>query len=277
MRVFVTGNQGQLGRELMRLLASEDVSGADLPDFDIQDADAVLRLVKKTRPDAVIHAAALTDTRLCESDPDLAHRVNGLGSRNVALACREVGAALVYVSTNEVFDGRKGEPYLESDRPNPINAYGRSKLEGEEQARDLLDRLYIVRTAWVYGQGDSHFPAKILAAAEERGELSVVTDEIATPTWARDLAAAIGRLVRQPLYGVYHFTNDGGCSRYKWAQEVLRLAGRDDVSLKPTTMAEYGAIPAKPPYTVLVNRAGAAHGITLRPWQEALAEFFSSR
>jgi len=223
----------------------------------------------------VIHAAALTDTRRCEEEPDLAHQVNAVGTGNVALACREAGAALVYVSTNEVFDGRKGEPYMESDEPNPVNAYGRSKLEGEKHVRSLLDRCWIVRTAWLYGEGDNNFPMKILAAAK-RGELSVVTDEIATPTWARDLAAAIASLVGHPLYGVYHFTNAGECSRYDWAREALRLASREDASIRPTTTAEYQPFPPKPPYTVLRNEAGARIGIELRPWQEALGERFAA-
>jgi len=275
MRILVTGSKGQLGRELTRLLAGHEVVGTDLPELDIRYAAAVMRLVGEMRPEVVIHSAALTDTRRCEEDPDLAHQVNVLGTGNVALACREAGAALVYVSTNEVFDGRKGEPYLESDEPNPVNAYGRSKLAGEKQVRSLLDGYWVVRTAWLYGEGTDNFPSKILAAAAERGELSVVTDEIATPTWARDLAAAIASLVPHALYGVYHFTNSGECSRYEWAQEVLRLAGRGDVSIRATTTAEYQPFPVKPPYSVLRNEAGARLGIELRPWQEALGEYFA--
>ena len=276
MRILVTGSKGQLGRELTRLLAGHEVVGTDLPELDIRYAAAVMRLVGEMRPEVVIHAAALTDTRRCEEDPDLAHQVNVLGTGNVALACREAGAAIVYVSTNEVFDGLKGEPYLESDEPNPVNAYGRSKLAGEEQVRSLLDGYWVVRTAWLYGEGAGNFPTKILAAAAERGELSVVTDEIATPTWARDLAAAIASLVERPLYGVYHFTNSGECSRYEWAREALRLAGRGDVSIRKTTTAEHQPFPVKPPYSVLRNEAGAKLGITLRPWGEALAEYFAA-
>jgi len=274
MRIFITGNRGQLGRELMRARSAHTVDGGDLPEFDVTDAGATRRTIEAARPDIVIHSAALTDTRLCEDDPDLAHRVNGLGTRNVALACRDSGAALVYVSTNEVFDGLRGESYVESDAPNPVNAYGRSKLEGEEEAQALVDRHYIVRTAWLYGSGRD-FPSKILAAASRQAELTVVTDEIATPTLAGDLAEAIARLLESQDFGVYHFTNSGACSRYEWAREVLRLAGRSDVALKPTTLAEYNAYPPKPPYTALRNEAGARLGITLRPWQIALAEHFA--
>jgi dTDP-4-dehydrorhamnose reductase len=274
MRIFITGNRGQLGRELMRAFSAHTVDGGDLPELDVTDADTTRRRIEAARPDVVIHAAALTDTRLCEDDPDLARRVNGLGTRNVVLACRDAGAALLYVSTNEVFDGLKGETYVESDAPNPVNAYGRSKLEGEEEAQALVERLYVVRTAWLYG-GGRDFPSKILKAASQQPELTVVTDEIATPTFARDLAEAIARLVESEAYGIYHFTNSGGCSRFEWAREALRLAGRSDVVLKPTTRAEYNAYPPKPRYTVLHNGVGARLGITLRPWQIALAEHFA--
>ncbi len=304
MRIFVTGNRGQLGRELMLAFPNDEIAGADLPELDIADEESTRRTIEagacpSGRPDVVIHAAALTDTRLCEDDPDLALRVNGLGTRNVALACRELGAALVYISTNEVFDGLKGEPYVESDAPNPINAYGRSKLEGEGQAQAIVDRLYIVRTSWLYGGaplgagarlggGGRDFPSKVLAAASQQPQLTMVTDEIATPTLARDLAEAIAQLVATGVYGVYHFTNAGECSRFDWAREVLRLAGRSDVALKPTTLAEYNPYPPKPPYTVLRNDAvehsprraegspgrGARLGITLRSWQLALSAHF---
>jgi dTDP-4-dehydrorhamnose reductase len=292
VRIFVTGNRGQLGQELMRAFPDDEVDGADLPELDITDADLTRRIIEAARPDVVVHCAALTDTTLCERDPDLAQRVNGLGTRNVAQACRDARAALVYVSTNEVFDGLKREPYLESDAPNPINAYGRSKLAGEGHVQALLDRYYIVRTAWLYGGGERDFPAKILAAAAERHELSVVTDEVATPTHARDLAEAIAKLLAKEMplieeqdfvqkgalrlgvsdYGVYHFTNAGECSRYDWTREILRLAGRDDVRLTPTTTAALQPFPPKPPYSVLRNDAGAKLGITFRPWQDALAE-----
>lgn len=274
MRILITGGRGQLGRELQAALAAHTVSAPGHPELDVTDAAAVERAVETFGPELVIHAAAYTDTRGCEAEPALAMRVNGEGTRNVALACRQGGVALLYVSTNEVFDGAKGEPYLETDEPRPVNAYGRSKLAGEEHVRSLLEKAYVVRTAWLYG-GGKDFPAKVLQAPP--GELPMVTDEVASPTWARDLAQAIARLVEQDAPpGIYHLTNTGRCSRLEWAGRVLALAGRQDVVLRPVSQAEYGAPYRKPAFSELANTAAAALGIVLRPWPEALAAYFAA-
>jgi len=277
MRVLITGGRGQLGRELQRALRLQrerpEFLALDLPELDVTDADAVERAIGQAKPDLVIHAAALTDTSLCEEDEALAMRVNAQGTLHVAEACRRIDAAMVYVSTNEVFDGARREPYGESDEPRPVNAYGRSKLEGERLVRGTLPRCYVVRTAWLYAEGGNNFAAKVLRLAEGRRELSMVTDEVATPTWARDLALAIIRLAAQPAYGTYHLTNAGYCSRYEWAAEVLRLAGRADVALRPITSVEYSGGVPKPPFSALRNEAAARLGITLRPWEEALGEY----
>ena len=275
MRILITGAGGRVGQQLVRALALHTVFAFKHEELDIIDVRLLLSTVSRLMPRVVIHCAALTDTTLCEQDPDLAYRINGLGARNVAIACQRTGAAMCYTSTNEVFDGRKGEPYFEWDQPNPVNAYGRSKLVGEQYVRELLPAHYIVRTAWVYGHGSAkHFPAKVLKLAETTAELKMVTDEVATPTSAYDLADAIAKLVLEPFYGTYHLTNDGQCSRLEWAQEVLRLAKRQ-VRLTPIRLEEYAGGPPKPPYTVLRNFAAAVFpGVTLRPWQEALADFF---
>jgi dTDP-4-dehydrorhamnose reductase len=272
MRILITGARGQLGRELQVAFASQTVLATDEPELDVTDAAAVGRMVDGFRPELIIHAAAFTDTRGCEADPGLAMRVNGDGTRNVTLACRRAGAALLYVSTNEVFDGAKGEPYLEADEPRAINAYGSSKLLGEQHARSLLRRAYIVRTSWLYG-GGRDFPAKVLQA--KSGQLPMVTDEVSSPTWARDLAQAIARLVELDApAGIYHLTNSGGCSRYEWAEQVLALAGRQDVVLRPITQAQFDAPYRKPAFSELANTAAAALGVVLRPWTEALADYF---
>jgi dTDP-4-dehydrorhamnose reductase len=197
--------------------------------------------------------------------------VNGEGARNVAGACREISAALLYVSSNEVFDGEKGAPYGEDDEPNPINAYGRSKLAGEVAVRETLDQHYIVRTSWVYGPGRVSFPEKILSAAAEQQKMRVVTDEIASPTWTNDLAEAITLLMQMGASGVYHLAGEGECSRKEWAQEVLRLAGVD-VPIEATTQAAFDLPFRKPVRSTLANNRASALGVTLRPWRDALAD-----
>ena len=274
MRILITGGNGQLGRALQTVLAGDDVVALGHGELDITDAGAVKRALAEARPEVVVHSAAWTDTAGCEKDPERALLVNGRGAGIVAGACRAAGAAMVYVSSNEVFDGEKGAPYDEDDATNAINAYAASKLEGERRVREALEPRYIVRTSWLYGPGRVSFPEKIIQAAKSQGKLRAVTDEIASPTWTVDLAEAIGKLVRQPAYGVFHFSNAGWCSRMEWAVEILRLAGMSDVPVAPATMAEFDLPYRKPVFTAIANNNGARLGIRLRPWQEALADHF---
>lgn len=275
MRVIITGHKGQLGRALQEVLKGETLFGLDLPQHDITDREAIAQAIADLDPQVVIHAAAMTNVDACERDSDAAYRINGLGTQNVALACQRCSAAMVYVSTNEVFDGTKDEPYLEFDRPRPINAYGRSKLAGEFFPRTLLDHFYIVRTAWLYARGGNNFVTKIIRAADERGELRVVTDEVSSPTYAPDLAEAIAKLIRTDHYGIYHFTNEGICSRYDFAVKILELAGRGHVPVHPITSDQYARASAPPLHTPIRNFCAAtALGITLRSWEEALQAYF---
>jgi dTDP-4-dehydrorhamnose reductase len=271
MRVLITGADGQLGRALQQSLRAYEVTALGHSDLDITDAAAVRNAVTSARPDVIIHAAAWTDTAACERDPVRALLVNGEGARNAAEACREAGAALLYVSSNEVFDGEKGAPYGEDDEPNPINAYGRSKLAGEAAVREVLGQHYIVRTSWVYGPGRVSFPEKILNAAAEQQKVRVVTDEIASPTWTNDLAEAITLLIQPGKFGVYHLAGEGECSRKEWAEAVLRLAGVD-VPVEATTQATFDLPFRKPVRSTLANNRASALGVTLRPWREALAD-----
>jgi len=277
MRIFITGHKGQLGRALYAALAEHTLTGCDLPELDITDREAIGAAVADFAPDVVIHAAAWTHVDGCARDPERAYRVNALGTQNVALACAEAGAAMVYISTNEVFDGEATEPYREWDPPHPINPYGRSKAAGEWFVRHLLTRFYIVRTAWLYAPGGRNFPHRIIQLADERGALRVVTDEVGNPTYAPDLAKAIATLIRTDAYGVYHLTNAGYCSRYDFAREILRISRRGHVPVEPITLAEFQRASTPPRFAPLANTAAAALGITLRPWQEALAEFLKSR
>jgi dTDP-4-dehydrorhamnose reductase len=246
----------------------------DLPQWDVTSEETISFLVRWA-PDLVIHAAAMTDVDGCERDPEAAFKVNGQGTRNAALACQRCNAIMVYISTDYVFDGTKDEPYLESDEPHPINFYGASKLEGERHVQELLKGYYIVRTAWLYGPGGRNFVEKVLQLAEERPELHYVITEIGSPTYTRDLAEGIACLVRCPQYGIYHLTNEGSCSRYEFAREILDLGGKGDFPLYP---AESYPRPAKPPpHAILANVRAAKLGIRLRPWQEALVAYFQER
>jgi len=274
MRIAITGHKGQLGQALQAVLGREALLGIDLPEHDITDYPSLRETMCAFSPDLVIHTAALTDVERCAREPELALRINGLGTHNVALACRECDAALLAVSTNEVFDGLKGAPYDEHEPRSPINAYARSKAAAERYTEMHLSRFYIVRTAWLYAQGGNNFPAKIVGAARKHGALRVVCDEISSPTYAPDLAEAIAALIRTGHYGIYHFTNAGACSRYEFARKILALAGLGDVPLEPITSDQWPRASTPPLHCVLHNVAGAAIGIRLRPWQEALRNYF---
>ena len=186
--------------------------------------------------------------------------------------CQQLDAPLVYVSTNEVFDGAAGRAYFEYDRPSPINAYGWSKWCGEQIVHELLDECYIARVAWLYG-GERNFVRTVQRLANERPELRMVTDEVGTPTYTYDVAVALDTLIATRHFGTYHIVNTGACSRYEFAAEVLRLSGKAEFPLLPMALAEFKRDSSVPPHTPLLNQAGAALGITLRPWQAALAEY----
>lgn len=276
MRILVTGFRGQLGRTLQATLTDHEIIGVDLPECDITDRQQIKAAITEEEPDIVIHCAAMTDVDGCARNPRAAYRVNGLGTQNVALACQASGAEMLYVSTNEVFDGSAERPYIEFDAPNPTNPYARSKFAGEWYTRHLLTRFYIVRTAWLYASGGRNFPHRIIQIADERGRLRVVTDEVGSPTYVVDLAQAIGKLISTGQYGIYHFVNEGACSRFDFAREILRLTGRSAVPVEPTTLSAFQRDSTPPSYAPLANVAGAAIGVRLRPWDEALAAFLHS-
>ena len=276
MRIYITGNKGQLGRALEKALGDHTLFGGDLPEVDITDLASIRPSLLAAKPDVVIHSAALTDVDGCARNPDLAYRVNALGTRNVAVACQSADCALLAISTNEVFDGSADQPYLEFDRANPINPYARSKHAGEVFVRDLLARFYIVRTAWLYGYGGSNFVTKIVKRAKDEGRLRVVSDEVGSPTFAPDLAGAVARLIHTEAYGTYHFVNDGACSRFEFAQAILDRAGLTGIPIAPAALAEFARPSTVPPYTPLRNFCGAHIGITLRAWQDALAEYIAN-
>ena len=276
MRVAIIGSKGQLGQVLQARLAEHELLSADLPEFDITDPVQVRSSLDSFRPSVVIHAAAMTNVDQCELDPDAAYRINVLGTQNVALACQRCDAAMAYISTGYVFDGTKGAPYLEYDLPAPQSVYARTKLAGEWISQALLKRFYVVRIDRLFAPGARNFVETVLRLAKERGALSMVTDEIGSPTYAPDLADALARLLPSDLYGIYHLTNSGTCSRFEWALEALRLAGLADVPVTPTV--NYQRPAPVPKLLELRNLAAASQlGITLRPWQDAMAAYFEAR
>lgn len=278
MRVLITGENGQLGTALQKVLPEQGFSLIPAPrsEFDITD-HTIVQKINHASPDVVIHCAAMTHVDGCAEDPDAAFRVNAFGAQNVAHGCMRCNADLVHISTNEVFDGQSDRPYTEEDDPNPINPYGSSKRSGEKMAIRYQPKTYVVRTAWLYAPGGNNFPAKIMAAADKHGKLKVVTDEIGNPTYVPELAEAITNLVRTRAYGIYHLVNEGYCSRYDFAKEILRLSGRGDVPVEPVTLAGYQRASLVPTFTPLANTKGAELGITMRPWEEGLLDYIRTQ
>jgi dTDP-4-dehydrorhamnose reductase len=255
------------------LSGDHDAIGTSSVDLDVTDFAAVKAFARDARPDVIIHAAAWTDVDGCAADPDRAVQVNGFGAQHVALAAAEVGAALVYVSTNEVFDGESRQPYREYDVTQPVNAYGYSKWVGERAVMTLNPRHYIVRTSWVFAHGGKNFVQTMLNAAQAGKNLRVVTNEIASPTYNDDLAEAIVALIQTARFGVYHFTNAGACSRWQFARYILDRAGYADTPITPILSHQWQRPSTPPLYTPLANHAGRLVGIELRPWQSAVDAF----
>ncbi len=274
MRYLITGALGQLGQALQTELQGETLILVDLPEVDVSDREAISTAVATHKPDIIIHCAAYTNVDGCAKDPQLAYKVNGLGTQNVALACQKFDIPLVHISTNEVFGGERTTGYEEWMPLNPINAYGRSKAAAETYVRTILNRYYIVRTAWLYAPGGRNFIHTIYNHAKESGKIRVVTDEIGNPTYVVDLAQAIVKLIKTEQFGTYHFVNAGACSRWEFANEILRLAGlANQVENRPILSSEFQRASTPPPYGEIHNIAGAAIGITLRPWQAALTKY----
>jgi dTDP-4-dehydrorhamnose reductase len=284
--ILITGARGMLGRDLGSLLTHQE-PGLSLialghSELDITREEDVRKAVACSHPAAIINCAAATDVDGCERQPDLAFSVNALGPELLARAAAARRALLVHVSTDFVFDGSKGSPYAEEDPPHPLNVYGESKLAGEEAVRRFAGEHLIVRTAWLYGRvpagrAQGNFVHTILGLAESGKELRVVTDQRGSPTWTVPLAGAIVALMRAGARGTYHAAGRGECSRYEWAAEILRLAGRK-VSLVPATTAEFPRPARRPPYSALASeKLSRDTGFCFPPWQESLAEYLRSR
>jgi dTDP-4-dehydrorhamnose reductase len=277
-KVLITGANGQLGKELVELFTEKgfEVYGFGRDKMDITNQAQVQEVISTVKPDIVLHSAAHTQVDLAESEPDQAFLINAYGTRNVAVAAEAVGAKLVYVSTDYVFDGTNDEPYNEFSPTSPLGVYGKSKLAGEQFVRDLHSKFFIVRTSWVYGKYGANFVKTMLKLGEERKELSVVSDQIGCPTYTLDLANAILELVNSEKYGIYHISNSGSCSWYELAKEIFKEA-KMEIKVIPCTTAEFPRPAARPAYSVLEHMSIELNQFSsIRSWREGLSAFIKS-
>lgn len=275
MRILVLGCKGMLGTDLVADLGGTyQVIGKDVDDFDIASSSECNNLIGGSGADVVINAAAYTNVDGCETDEAGALSVNADGVRNVALACRESGIKLIHFSTDYVFDGTKKTPYVEDDPCSPINAYGRSKLRGEEYLREVSNNYILIRSAWLYGRHGRNFVTAIVQKAKDTGMLEVVDDQTGSPTYTVDLASAVRVLVEGDHRGIFHVTNRGTCTWYQFACKILEYMGMDDVSITPIRSAKLDRAAHRPAYSVLSCRkfADTTHR-TMRFWQIALKDY----
>jgi dTDP-4-dehydrorhamnose reductase len=275
MRLLVTGAAGMLGQAVCAAARGlgHEVVAVDL-DVDITDQAATDAALERIRPHAVVNCAAYTNVDGCETEVETAMAVNGSGAGNVARSAQEVGARLVHVSTDYVFDGSKREPWLESDPPQPVSVYGRSKLRGEEEVAEADPRHVIARTAWLFGAGGKNFVDTMLRLGAEREEVTVVTDQVGSPTWTGHLADALVELAERDEPGVHHVAGAGSCSWYELTVEAFDRAGVD-CRVLPTTTDAFPRPAPRPAYSVLGTER--TDPVLLPPWQEGLQAYLNER
>lgn len=286
MRVLVVGSEGQLGHDLCTVFADTELHRADLDGeghlLDVTDGPAVTALLEEIRPEVVVNTAAAHNVALCEQDPALAFAVNGTGARNLAVTCKAIGARMLHVSTDYVFGDGATEPFVETDRPQPLSVYAASKLAGEHLIASVLDDHLIVRTAAIYGEaacrakGGRNFIGTMLHLAATRPEVKVVTDEVTTPTFTGALAKQMRLLAEKGEPGLYHATCQGACSWFDFAQAIFEETNTQ-VQLTPTTSAEFQSPVRRPAYSVLENRHAQAQNLDIMPpWRDALKAYLAA-
>lgn len=276
MKILVTGANGQLGTDLMNHFSQshDEAHGFDVDTLDITDIEQTISAVRSLKPDAIINCAAYTNVDGCEEQADLAYKINAIGTRNLAVAANETAARLLHISTDFVFDGTAKKPYLEFDAVNPLSVYGKSKLAGEELVRQLCPRHYILRTAWLYGRNGNNFVKTMLKLGAEKKTLTVVDDQVGSPTFTLDLVKSIDTVLRSDAYGTYHATNNGQCSWNDFAKRIFELASLP-VEVLPISTEQLARPAARPKYSVLQNfMLEAQFGHVMREWDKALGEYF---
>ena len=274
MKILITGSNGLWGHDLIEVLKDEhELVLTTSKTLDITVEDKVMDFICDINPDVVINSAAYTDVDGCEENQDIAYGVNGDGVKNLALACKEVDCPLVHVSTDYIFNGKNTRPWVEDDEIGPISVYGKSKLKGEEAILEILDKFFIVRTAWLYGINGKNFPKTMLELAKNHSEITVVYDEVGTPTYTPDLAGAISELIKTDYYGIYHITNSGSCSWCEFAKYIFEVADAD-VKVIPVTASEFARPAPRPSYSVLENKNWVKNGFEpLRSYKDAIKEY----
>ena len=276
MNVTIFGASGLLGNALMREWSGDRIVGLSLPEVDVRNASQMRRAAKQTHPEWIVLAAAYTDVDGCESNQELAFSVNRDGALNVAEAAKQVGARLLFLSSDYVFDGRKTSPYEIGDARNPQSVYGRSKAEAEVRLLEMLPQCCILRTAWLFGMGGKCFPDTILKLAAARSTLDVVDDQRGCPTYSVDLARAIIQLCRTGASGIVHVTNSGDCSWFEFAREIVRSAGLA-AEVRPVSSQQMARPAPRPAYSVLSAASLQPYGITMPSWQDALQRYLQER
>lgn len=279
LKVWIAGSNGQIGRALNDVVdpLEVEVLNTDKDELDITDTEEVLNFGTVNRPDVIINCTGITDTDLCEQEPEHAYRVNALGARNLSIVARKYGSKMVQLSTDDVFDGQSKKPYTEFDDTNPMTVYGRSKRAGENYVKEFTHKHFIIRSNWVYGKGGTNFVNRVLAAADEGKSLSIASDQFGSPTSAKDLARMILYLIDTNEYGTYHVTCSGICNRYEFAKEILRLAGKKtELRSVPTEQSDLSSV--RPPYAVLDNFILRIIEMYDMPdWKESLKEYMTER
>jgi dTDP-4-dehydrorhamnose reductase len=274
MKIAVTGARGMLGSDIQRVFADVDLITLTRNELDITHLDRSVAAIREIRPDYLIHAAAYTDVDGSESDPEKAVLVNGIGTRNVTIACEEIKCPIVYISSDYVFDGAKKEPYNEWDGTGPINTYGLSKLLGEQFVAALTNMFYVVRTSWLFGKHGKNFVDTIMRLLSEKDEIDVVNDQTGSPTYTYDLAVKLRELIGKG-YGIYHITNSSHCSWHEFAVAIAEIKGINK-KINFTTSDKFKRPARRPAYSVLGNTMLRLEGIEpLRHWKEALADYMS--
>jgi len=280
MRILLTGSRGILGRAFLKVSSGvHQVISYEIEDMDITDERDVREKIGRVAPECVVNCAAYTDVDGSESNRDQAFSVNASGVKNLATACRDIEGLLVHISTDYIFDGLKGTPYKEDDPPNPINSYGASKLEGERVLSQILprERYILVRSQWLYGEGGRNFVDTILSKAVEHEHLKIVDDQFGSPTWSRDLASAMCRLLDSNGRGVYHVVNAGIVNWYEFARTILESAGIS-CSISSQSSREVNRPAKRPPCSALdCSKYEGTTGMKLRHWSEALRDYLSQR